>query len=96
EAHPREQAPPGNAREVAVERARRAGVPCVLTSPCPSLEALALARPLTPPRSAERDGWPVVDVVDMRREDPRAGLLTPALVRLLRSDRRVQIGRAHV
>ncbi|MFS8481827.1 MAG: hypothetical protein FWJ94_07955 [Acidimicrobiia bacterium] len=89
EAHQQEQAPTWHAREVAVERARRAGVPCVLTSPCPSLEALALARPLTPPRSAERDGWPVVDVVDMRREDPRAGLLTPALVRLLRSDRRV-------
>jgi primosomal protein N' (replication factor Y) len=89
EAHQQEQAPTWHAREVAVERARRAGVPCVLTSPCPSLEALALARPLTPPRSVERDGWPVVDVVDMRREDPRAGLLTPALVRLLRSDRRV-------
>lgn len=89
EAHQQEQAPTWHAREVAVERARRAGVPCVLTSPCPSLEALALARPLTPPRSVERDGWPVVDVVDMRREDPRAGLLTPTLVRLLRSDRRV-------
>ncbi len=34
-----EGSPTWNAREVAVERARRAGVPCILASPCPSLEA---------------------------------------------------------
>ena len=34
-----ESSPTWNAREVAIERARRAGVPCVLVSPCPSLEA---------------------------------------------------------
>ncbi|MGB3410924.1 MAG: hypothetical protein WBA45_06960 [Microthrixaceae bacterium] len=34
-----ESSPTWNAREVAVERARRAGVPCLLMSPCPSLEA---------------------------------------------------------
>lgn len=34
-----EGSPTWNAREVAVERARRAGVPCLLMSPCPSLEA---------------------------------------------------------
>jgi primosomal protein N' (replication factor Y) len=74
---------------VAVERARRAGVPCVLTSPCPSLEALAWGSLLTPDRAVERHGWPVVDIVDMRREDPRTGLLPEPLVRVLRSDRRV-------
>ncbi len=31
----------------------------------------------------------MVDVVDMRAEDPRTGLLPPALVRVLRSDKRV-------
>lgn len=36
-----ESSPTWHAREVAVERARRAGVPCVLVSACPSLEALA-------------------------------------------------------
>ena len=41
EAHQQEQAPTWHARDVAIERARRAGVPCVLTSPCPTLEALA-------------------------------------------------------
>jgi primosomal protein N' (replication factor Y) (superfamily II helicase) len=35
-----ESSPTWHAREVAVERARRAGVPCVLVSACPSLEAL--------------------------------------------------------
>jgi primosomal protein N' (replication factor Y) len=89
EAHRQEQAPTWHARDVALERARRAGVPCVMTSPCPSLEALDAGRLLTPSRADERAGWPVVDVIDMRRQDPRSGLLPPALVRLLRSDRRV-------
>ena len=89
EGHRQEQAPTWHARDVALERARRAGVPCVMTSPCPSLEALDAARLLPPSRANERAGWPVVDVVDMRRQDPRTGLLPPALVRLLRSDRRV-------
>jgi primosomal protein N' (replication factor Y) len=89
EAHQQEQAPTWHARDVAAERARRAGVPCVATSPVPSLEALGWGRLVTPDRAAERAGWPVVDVVDMRRQDPRTGLLPPPLVRLLRSDRRV-------
>ena len=89
EAHQQEQAPTWHARDVALERARRAGIPCVMTSPCPSLEALGAARLLPPSRVDERAGWPVVDVVDMRRQDPRTGLLPPPLVRLLRSARRV-------
>jgi primosomal protein N' (replication factor Y) len=89
DAHRQEQAPTWHARDVALERARRAGVPCVMTSACPSLEALDAGRLLPPSRADERAGWPVVDVVDMRRQDPRTGLLPPALVRLLRSDRRV-------
>ena len=35
-----ESSPTWNAREIAIERARRAQVPCLLVSPCPSLEAL--------------------------------------------------------
>jgi primosomal protein N' (replication factor Y) (superfamily II helicase) len=89
EAHRQEQAPTWHARDVALERARRAGVPCVMTSPCPSLEALDAGRLLAPSRADERAGWPVVDVIDMRRQDPRTGLLPPTLVRLLRSDRSV-------
>jgi primosomal protein N' (replication factor Y) (superfamily II helicase) len=90
EAHQQEQAPTWHARDVAVERARRAGVPCLLTSPCPTLEALAAGPLHAPPRPTERAGWPVVEVVDRREEDPyRAGLFSPALVRTLRGDGRV-------
>jgi primosomal protein N' (replication factor Y) len=89
ESHQQSQSPTWHARDVAVERARRAGVPCLLTSPAPSLEALAAGRLLTLARGDERVGWPIVDVLDMRRQDPRTGLLPAPLVRLLRSDRRV-------
>ncbi len=90
EAHQQEQAPTWHARDVAAERAARAGAPCVLTSPSPTLEALAWGQLLVPDRSRERAGWPVVEVVDRRDEDTgRAGLFSPSLVRLLRSEARV-------
>lgn len=98
-----EQAPTWHARDVAVERARRAGVPCTLVSPVPTLQALAAADRLeAPPPSAERAGWPVVDVADRREEDPvRAGAFSPALLRALRGDGRVvcvlnRLGRARL
>ncbi|HJM31201.1 MAG: hypothetical protein QF367_09260 [Acidimicrobiales bacterium] len=82
-----ERVPTWNARDVAIERARRAGVPCMLTSPCPSLEALAWGSEEAPPRSRERDGWPVLDVIDRRDEDPvHGGLLGEALAPILRRD----------
>jgi primosomal protein N' (replication factor Y) len=85
-----EQAPTWHARDVAVERARRAGVPCVLVSPMPSLEALSWGQLVAPSRAAERDGWPVVDVVDRRDDDPtRSGLFSDRLVTALRSGGRV-------
>ncbi len=90
EAHQQEQAPSWHARDVAAERAARAGAPCVLTSPSPTLEALVWGELLVPDRARERAGWPAVAVVDRRDEDPkRAGLFSPALVRLLRGDGRV-------
>lgn len=85
-----EASPTWNARDVGVERARRAGVPCVLVSPCPSLVAITDTRSLTPGRSAERAGWPAVDVVDRHREDPlRSDLYSTRLVDLVRSGRKV-------
>jgi primosomal protein N' (replication factor Y) len=90
EAHQQEQAPTWHARDVAIERAARAGVPCVLTSPCPSLEALAWGELLVADRSRDRAGWPPVEVVDRRDEDPRrAGLFSERLVTALRSGDRV-------
>ncbi|MCE2531343.1 MAG: hypothetical protein J4F44_02505 [Acidimicrobiia bacterium] len=83
-----EDSPTWSAREVAVERARRAGVPCVLVSPTPTLEAQELASGdvLSVPRQIEREGWPSLEVVDQRDPDTaRRGLLTETLVARLRS-----------
>lgn len=85
-----ERTPTWHARDVAIERARRAGVPCVLVSPCPSLEALDAGVLVEPSRSAERAGWPILDVVDRRKEDPARGpLWSESLVPHLRGAGRV-------
>ncbi len=82
-----EQTPSWHAREAAVERARRAGVPCLLVSPCPTVDALAAAGggvPVPPARGGrafERSGWAPLQVVDRRGEDVgRAGLFSEAFV----------------
>ena len=75
-----EQAPTWHAREVALERARRVGAPAVLVSPVPTLEALEAGELRTVDRSAEIDGWPAVDVLDRRLDDPvRGGLFAEGL-----------------
>ena len=94
ESYREERSPTWNARDVVVERARRAGAACVLVSPVPSLEALITAgveptdrRIVAPSRSEERAGWPVVDIVDRRLDDPvRSGLFSPAIVDMLRGE----------
>jgi primosomal protein N' (replication factor Y) len=90
EVHQEEASPTWHARDVAAERAARAGVPCVLTSPIPSLEALAWGVLVEPSRAAERAGWPIVDVVDRTRDDPlRSDLYSTKLVDLVRSGKKV-------
>lgn len=91
EAHQSERAPTWHARDVVVERGRRAGAPVMLLSPCPSLEALEVAQLVVPPRAVERAGWPAVEIVDRRREDPRvaASLISERLVEVLRGPGRV-------
>jgi primosomal protein N' (replication factor Y) len=90
EALVQEQAPTWDAPSVLAERARRAGVPCLWISACPTLEMLAGASSLhVPSRSAERAGWAALQVVDYRQEDPRSGLYSAAVVNLLRSGARV-------
>jgi primosomal protein N' (replication factor Y) len=89
EVYAEERTPTWNAWQVAAERARRADVPCVLVSACPTLEMLDWGRLVAPSRTDERAGWPIVDVVDRRRDDPRSGMFSPRLVDALRSDRRV-------
>jgi len=89
-----ESSPTWHAREVAVERAARAGVPCLLVSPAPSLEARGTAggapRTVTrPPRGDERAGWAPVTVVDRRGEDVgRTGLFSSRLVDAVRETAR--------
>lgn len=86
EVYQEERAPTWSAWQVAGERSRRAGVPLVLLSPCPTLD---LPEPLVPSRTVERAGWPAVHVVDRRKDDPRSGLYSERLVDLLRSGARV-------
>ena len=79
-----ERAPTWNARELALERARRAGARCTLVSPAPTLEAEAAAGPPARPiRPFERDGWPRFDAVDLRDEPPGRGLFSDALTAAL-------------
>jgi len=87
EALQEERAPTWHARDVLLERARRAGVPVLLTSPAPTVAGLAAAGRLDRlPADVARSGWPIVDVVDRTAEEPwKTSLVTPALIRHLRN-----------
>ena len=91
EALQEERVPTWHARDVAVERASRAGAPCLLVSPVPSLAALArgAGRLEAPTRNEERTGWPILEIVDRTQEEPwRRSLVSSALVRHLRDPAR--------
>jgi primosomal protein N' (replication factor Y) len=85
ESYREESAPTYSALDVVTERARRAGAPCIVTSPCPPVvvrhqrieHALAV--------TTERDGWSTVETVDRRGADPRSGMFSEEFVRLARS-----------
>ena len=81
-----ERVPTWHARDVAIERARRAGARCVLVSPTPSVAALEAADQLAVASRAEmRRGWPVVDVVDRRHDELGfASLFSSRLVEAIR------------
>ena len=85
EAFQAERVPTWHARDVAIERARRVGARVTLVAPVPTPEAAALTGGVVtrPSRSAERAGWPLVDVVDLRAEPPGNGLLSDALAQAL-------------
>ena len=89
EVHQEERVPTWNAWQVVAERARRAGVPCVLVTPTPTLEQLDWGPLVRPGRSTERAGWPVVDVVDRRHDEPGSGLWSSRFVELARQGGRV-------
>jgi len=88
EALQEERTPTWHARDVAIERARRADAACVLVSPCPSVSALHWAGTSVrrPAVDDERAGWPVLEVVDRSREEPwKRSLLTSPLIQHLRN-----------
>jgi primosomal protein N' (replication factor Y) len=89
EALGQEGAPTWNAVDVVVERARRAGARCVLISSCPTVELLALGEVVTVERGRERAGWAAIEVVDRRSDDPRLGLYSDRLVKLIRAEEKV-------
>lgn len=82
-----ERAPTWNARDVVVERAKRKDVPCVLVSAIPTLEAISWGHQIKLSRKEERDGWPIVEIIDRRVDDPiRSGLLSQKLTSILRDE----------
>lgn len=80
-----EGAPTWGAVPVAIERARTAGVPAILVSPCPTPELLAEGRLHIVERGEEIAGWATVEVIDRRGDDPRLGLYSSRLVELVRA-----------
>lgn len=71
EAHHEERSPTWWTPEVAAERAERAGVPLLVVSPCPTAVAHHRWGPVAAPsRAAEREAWPVIDVVDVADRPP--------------------------
>ncbi|MCU1360170.1 MAG: priA, partial [Ilumatobacteraceae bacterium] len=82
-----ERTPTWHARDVAIERARRLDIPCVLVSPCPTVTALHWSgrRWLHPTLADERAGWPMIEIVDRSDEAPwQRSLLTSTLIAHLR------------
>ena len=83
-----ERSPTWHARDVAIERAARAGAQCWLVSPAPSLEALQWGSGTMhrPSRDEERAGWPFVQIVDLDAQDlPVPTLVTRELLELSRA-----------
>ena len=91
EAYQQEAAPTWNARDVAVERARRDGARCLLVGPMPSPDTLATEPAvITTARVDEREAWPRVQIADRRQDDPATGeWCGEQLAELLRGDRSV-------
>ena len=92
-----ERSPTWHVREVAVERATRAGVPCLVVSPLPTVTAVHWAGPeRTAVVAASESDWPRVEVVDpfsnlAEEEAPRFGLVSSPLVAELRNPERTVV-----
>lgn len=82
ESYQEERSPTWHARDVLVERARRAGASCWLISPAPSLAARHwIGRPPT----VDDEGWPRVEIDDRSDVEPwRRSIVGSRLIELLR------------
>ena len=85
-----ERSPKWHARDVAIERARALGIPCVLVSPLPTVSATHWAG-AEAVRFVEQvaGDWPPIEVVDPYsdlgdEEKPQFGLLSSRLIEVLR------------
>lgn len=80
-----ERSPTWHARDVAIERARRLGAPCVLVTPAPSVAAREWAGDRVERVGAAAGDWPEVRVVDRSAGDGwTTSLVTPELTEELR------------
>lgn len=79
-----ERVPTWHARDVAIERATRLGVPCFLVSPVPTITARHWAGDRVID-SVEARAWPTVQVIDRNLDERWASsLVTSSLIELLR------------
>ena len=85
-----ERSPTWHSRDVAIERARALGIPCLLVSPLPTVSAThwagSQALRFVEPASGD---WPSIEVVDPYsdlgdEEKPQFGLLSSRLIEVLR------------
>jgi primosomal protein N' (replication factor Y) len=90
EAYQEERSPTWHARDVLVERARRAGASCILTSPCPSATALHWAAGhLVDDGADDPDGWSTIEIDDRSAVEPwRRSMIGSRLIELLRDPSR--------
>jgi primosomal protein N' (replication factor Y) len=84
-----EGAPTWNAVAVAAERARRAAVPFYALTACPTLELQSLGPVTAIDRGSEIAAWALIEVIDRRDDDPRLGLWSERLTRLVHDEGRV-------
>ena len=85
EAYREERAPTWSAVDVLIERARRDDAPCAAGYAVPHRGPARGGGAGHTSRAAERRGWPPVEVVDRRGDDPRTGLFSERLSQLLHS-----------
>ena len=93
-----ERSPTWHARDIAVERARRANVPCLVVSPLPTVSATHWAGPTrTIVPAAQPGDWPTIVAADPYtstsasddNDAPRTGLISSELIAHLRDDSKV-------